>query len=44
MACNVFSSIWHLVRNWLDISSVDPFSITKHFLQFGHSKDVSKAW
>ena len=42
-AWNVFSSLWHLVHNWFGISSIDPFGITYHFLQFGRSTGASKA-
>jgi len=43
LTCNIFSSLWHLVRNWLHFSSVDPFGISNHFLHFAYSASVSKA-
>ena len=43
LGCNVFNSVWHLLQNWLGISSVDPFGISDHFFQFSYSTSVSKA-
>jgi len=31
------------MHNWFGIYSADPFGITNHFLQFGHSAGASKA-
>jgi hypothetical protein len=31
-----FNPIWYLVRNWIGFSSVDPFSMLDHFVQFSH--------
>jgi hypothetical protein len=35
--CNTFGSLWSLVRSWIDFLSVDPHTISDHFLQFTHS-------
>lgn len=40
--CNVLSYLWHLVYNWLDIWSVNPFGIVDHFAQFCGLADFSK--
>jgi len=32
--CNVFGSLWSLVRNWLGISSVPSGELRPHFIQF----------
>jgi hypothetical protein len=32
--CNVFGSLWSLVRNWLGISSVPSGELRSHFIQF----------
>jgi len=31
---DVFGQVWYLVRHWLDISSVNPLTISDHYLQF----------
>jgi hypothetical protein len=33
--CNFFNNIWQYVRHWIDFFSVDPSSISDHFMQFG---------
>jgi len=32
--CNVFGSLWSLVRNWLGISLVPSGELRSHFIQF----------
>jgi hypothetical protein len=32
--CVVFGHVWYLVRHWLGISSVNPLTISEHYLQF----------
>jgi len=41
--CNIFSSLWQLVRNWIEISSVDTQHVIDHFIQFPHSSRGHKA-
>jgi hypothetical protein len=36
LSCPVLASLWCLVRNWVGISSADPFQIQDHFVQFVH--------
>lgn len=42
LGCHYFGCIWYLVRNWVYISSVDPFCVLEHFVQFGQSGGYSK--
>ena len=39
--CNIFSSLWHLVCNWLGFSSVDPSGIVDHFVYLGMCFKIS---
>lgn len=41
--CHCFGSLWHLVRNWLEIYRADPTDISNHFIQFGNIAGGSKA-
>jgi len=41
--CNIFSSLWQLVHNWIGFSSVDPQHIPNHFAHFAYSTDDLKA-
>ena len=34
VSCTVFCELWHLVREWIGVSGVDPFDIATHFHQF----------
>jgi len=36
-SCNVFSSLWNLVRSWIGFSSAEAHFILKHFVQFAFS-------
>jgi len=42
LRCDVFISLWQLIRSWIGVSGVDPHNIGEHFTQFihytGHSK------
>ena len=40
--CNYFGSLWNLVRDLLGFLSVDPRSITEHFVQYAHLTGGSK--
>ncbi|MCI04016.1 70 kDa peptidyl-prolyl isomerase, partial [Trifolium medium] len=37
ISCDIFGSLWALVRSWIGFSSVDPFSLRDHFVQFTYS-------
>ncbi|GAU31515.1 hypothetical protein TSUD_332900 [Trifolium subterraneum] len=37
ISCSTFGSLWSSVRSWIGFSSVDPHSLTDHFLQFTFS-------
>ena len=43
LSCNIFSSLWPLVRHWLGIIGVDTNIIADHFLQFVHLTGGGKA-
>jgi hypothetical protein len=32
--CNIFGAIWHYTYRWLNVSSVSPFTVGDHFIQF----------
>ena len=32
--CNIFNAIWHNIYKWLNVSSVFPFAVGDHFIQF----------
>jgi len=32
--CHVFGQVWYLVCHWLGVHSVNPISISDHYLQF----------
>lgn len=34
LSCNIFGSLWHLVRDWIGCSGVDTDNISDHFSQF----------
>jgi len=34
--CDVFESLWQLIRSWIGVSGVDPHIIYEHFIQFTH--------
>jgi len=36
LECPLFSSVWHLIRNWIGICSADPHRLPNHFIPFGH--------
>lgn len=42
LRCDVFGSLWQLVKSWIGLTGVDPNNISDHFFQFihytGHSK------
>jgi len=40
--CATFGTLWHLIRSWIGMSSVDPLNIDDHFIQFTHSTGHSK--
>jgi hypothetical protein len=42
LSCNIFSHLWIVEGNWLGFSSVHPFKISDHFIQFGNSTGISK--
>jgi len=42
LGCNFFGSVWSLVLQWLDISSVASGVVRGHFLQFGHLTVLEK--
>jgi len=41
--CSFFCSLWHLMRSWLGLCSVDPNGISDHLVQFGHLAGASKS-
>jgi len=43
LTCNIFSSPRYLVRSWFGISSVDPYEIADHFVQFSSLAGFSKS-
>ena len=40
--CEIFSSIWQHIRNWIGISGVDPLNLHGHFFQFTNSIGMSR--
>jgi hypothetical protein len=40
--CDVFGSLWQLIRSWIGIIGVDPNNISDHFYQFIHCTGHSK--
>jgi hypothetical protein len=34
--CNIFGSLWYLVRDWVEVSSVDPKSTVDHFHHYAY--------
>jgi len=43
LSCQFFGHLWLLVRNWLDVYSVDLSNIVDHFYQFGTSSNYGKS-
>jgi hypothetical protein len=41
--CDVFGQVWQLVHLWLGVSSVNPLTISDHYLQFGISLGIAKS-
>jgi len=37
LSCTIFRDLWHLVRGRIGVSTIDPYSIFDHFVQFTHS-------
>ena len=35
LRCDIFSSLWHLIYQWVGISFIPPASVADHFRQFG---------
>jgi len=36
LGCATLGRVWHLVWQWLQLTSVSPLSLNDHFLQFSH--------
>lgn len=37
LSCNFFfTRIWYMMRHWIGLSLVDPFTLLDHFTQFSH--------
>jgi len=41
--CNIFGAIWHNIYKWLNVSSVFPFAVGDHFIQFTTLGGLAKA-
>jgi len=43
LLCNIFGSIWHMVRDWIGCYGVEADNISNHFLQFTYLTGGGKA-